>query len=1212
MTITLPPYTGDTDLDYFNAEVARQINSGDLGAGGTSDIETGTDDEAYPTVGGLRVQYQERYLHTRYGTSSSGANFTDDYTTISGLTVFQGLRNSASETESTNPADYTWRQINVIAGWIPSYRIVGGRLVDWDFSTVTPDGFTVDEGDDFDLDTFATEGMDGEDGNSSRLDIAYATVLDQPVREAQNVAVNTAAKLWTGGTYSVNEQQALGYDNTQGSNLLTGGENEFITIGFDPTFDSGFSRERSTLSSTENLGSVTFADNVNTAWWPGTAITPTTSDNWNTDLIYVPGTGETFNSTQLTLNEEKPGMLYNDGSSTFSLQDFTIEVDIDITASTNTSQDIEFAISLLKSGAHNPVTLGSDNFNDSNLGPSTRSVTYTSTSQVFEPGDTILFYVWYRGTNDVTDFPVTFEVTGFEIRFEQLQTTHYDFDIDTSGVHFPGTGGTIDIDCTNVSLSVVSANLRYWGTWVDTTGSVNNRRIDLAASATPADIATSFFTVADREKLTGYLIQRGTGVGDSFVADPSGLVVRIESPVGASDGFTFWTDTDPVPDTNAFNWGTFWQTTPLIYANGLEYVVVGVDTPRAIGGSIHSVTDNFPENINSGQLAAQHLHDEIESTYAGVTVAGPTEIAGVGGTIDIDCTNASGSGTIFGYLFGDWRTDGNEVFFLSGTYTLEDIVSEIFSEANTSLRSDITVSRGSGIGDDFVEDSAGLVIRIASLTNGFRFWMHRTSSAASLDVFTWDSDWDVIPTIYANGIEYPTSDTVFDSEGTPLITIGLRSQIQIVVDTGIADDVSDASLAISENTGSNTEPLTFLVRDGLDPVIGDHTTYIVRSTNGSEITMFTSSTTNPGISDMPFVRSSIVEAVNSFTESPTNFNAIDDTTNNQLVFTADTPEPVEGNITVEVQNGAGTGNVVFTPSTIAEGVSPIEVTGPTLSLTAPGSNIGVEYVPFSGDSISTEKNFEEIAIDIRTNFDPADWSLGGIERNILFVKDVGGIVTGEWDIVVSGYGTSVTDPSIFNDNSFVTSIITPGEALVGNVIYSSGRLATGDYAQAVAGPTSNYRAERVVNWMPPTPEPEVSTEVGDYSFNRWVTEGDTVDLRIDLSNGNTFRNNQGSTELKTTILINGIEATENDHSLYDYKWTYQGNTICVDNNRNVLDDNGLPLTATFDDDNNLVCSLGSPADSTISPALGATLRRINAGAEEVTNATQFVCDVSNI
>ena len=114
MTLQQAPYTGDTDLDSWTNEVTRQVNSGEL-AGAVS-VEVTTDDEDRPVVGGITLGYTERYLQTRYATSSDGTQgFTDDYTTISGLTVFQGLRNSADAAESTTPADYTWRQLMVIS-----------------------------------------------------------------------------------------------------------------------------------------------------------------------------------------------------------------------------------------------------------------------------------------------------------------------------------------------------------------------------------------------------------------------------------------------------------------------------------------------------------------------------------------------------------------------------------------------------------------------------------------------------------------------------------------------------------------------------------------------------------------------------------------------------------------------------------------------------------------------------------------------------------------------------------------------------------------------------------------------------------------------------------------------------------------------------------------------------------------------------------------
>ena len=163
--VNQPPLTGDDEVDRFNKEVADEINNMVDSPSGTSDVETGTDEEDYPTVGGFRIGYQRRYLHVKYATNSSGTTgFTNDYTAISGLTVYQGLRNSDSATESTNAADYTWRELSVVVGWAPSYRIAGGRLVDWDFSTSVPTNYVLDNiTGAIDLDNFAS-GATGASG----------------------------------------------------------------------------------------------------------------------------------------------------------------------------------------------------------------------------------------------------------------------------------------------------------------------------------------------------------------------------------------------------------------------------------------------------------------------------------------------------------------------------------------------------------------------------------------------------------------------------------------------------------------------------------------------------------------------------------------------------------------------------------------------------------------------------------------------------------------------------------------------------------------------------------------------------------------------------------------------------------------------------------------------------------------------------------------
>ena len=206
--VDIPKITGDPQVDKFNKDVADTINRMDFAVG--QQVTTGTDDEGRPTVGDTTLGYQERYLHVRYATNESGtAGFTNDYTTIpssavTGGTVYQGLRNSTSTTETTNPADYVWRLLSVSLGWIPSYRTIGGRQIDWSFVNVTPSGFLVDSGDAIDLDSLP--GAVGADGNTSGY-IAYfirsATVPSVPASSTIDTTDGTVTTPPTGYTRTI-------------------------------------------------------------------------------------------------------------------------------------------------------------------------------------------------------------------------------------------------------------------------------------------------------------------------------------------------------------------------------------------------------------------------------------------------------------------------------------------------------------------------------------------------------------------------------------------------------------------------------------------------------------------------------------------------------------------------------------------------------------------------------------------------------------------------------------------------------------------------------------------------------------------------------------------------------------------------------------------------------------------------------------------------
>ena len=171
------------ELDIFNTQVESDLENI---TAGSSDVSVVRDDQDRPVIGGIVQSYQQRYLLTRYATAPDGSvGFTADYNNISGLTVYQGVRESSSPNESTNPADYTWRELNVTAGWTPSFRTLGGRQVDWMVGSSVPSGFTEDTASAV-VDLDSLPGATGADGNSVGTVVAF-------IRSASDITSTTPA-----------------------------------------------------------------------------------------------------------------------------------------------------------------------------------------------------------------------------------------------------------------------------------------------------------------------------------------------------------------------------------------------------------------------------------------------------------------------------------------------------------------------------------------------------------------------------------------------------------------------------------------------------------------------------------------------------------------------------------------------------------------------------------------------------------------------------------------------------------------------------------------------------------------------------------------------------------------------------------------------------------------------------------------------------------
>ena len=812
-----------------------------------------------------------------------------------------------------------------------------------------------------------------------------------PESEIQKLTVESPLAAADPGEPEV--QLFTGFGNR--SNVIAGGSpgtTEKITIGFDPDFDAGTLIDTDTQIVLTNFGQDTIAAGDGNSWSSQAAtvaVDGATSTDWTYSVVGTDG--------------DARGRLTYNGSTPIDATFGSISISYSIISADGVNSSLLFIIPVSTTGAGGE-TASYGSFAATVAGSPEVLPATSHNFGVLGNGDYIQFHVQSSRSDDR---PFTYEINNITINTGDSLSAHYDFDIDTSGAHFPGSGGTIDIDCTNATgdgSGTMSGFLQ--GSWRTDAGEL----FSITQPTTATAIATSLFNEANTSLSSGITVSRGTGVGASFTQDDNGLVVRISS---SNEGFSFWMSA--TSGDLAFSWDGDWGVLPTIYANGVEYPTVDTTssssggTPPATGGSLHKATGFFPSTATTGLLAAQHLHDQIEATYSGVTVSNPVEVSAVGGIVDIDCTNAAGDDTssISGYLQGSWRTDNRESFFIPQPVTPDSTAEELFSEANTSLRSDVTVQRGTGVGDSFVQADDGLVVRISSSDVGFDFWM---TTGFAHDTFTWDSDWEVRPTIYDDGVEYPTVDTSSEDSGTLRFQAGAVDQVEITVDTGIEGDVSNASLVITENSGSNTAPIVFRVTDGIagDPGVGTASTYTLTDPSGTQVGVFTSHVSDPSLSDAGDVTDQILALINDNTQTPVNFTA---TNLFQIItVTGQSNAPVEGvfSLAVDHHGQDNPGDITFFGSEATSGRSPQPADSGTITITDPaGTDVDVV--------VSGPATIDELTTTLRDAASFTGWTTSGTSDEIVFTNDALGPILG--DFSVSSSGTFRTTPVITHEET---------------------------------------------------------------------------------------------------------------------------------------------------------------------------------------------------
>lgn len=193
---SIPPFTDNPELDAWNQEVAQyllNLPSQPVYNQGTGIITDPVDESI--------VGFTERYLHIRYADDRIGTNFSNSPTNR----FYYGVKNDTGSVESTDPAEYTWFEVEGGFSIDKSlyYRNLGGRAADIYIGTVAPNyKWTVDDGSAIDLDDLLGTGVIGTDELADRSVTTIKIALGAVTSDELNSGAVTLSKLDTTGTPS--------------------------------------------------------------------------------------------------------------------------------------------------------------------------------------------------------------------------------------------------------------------------------------------------------------------------------------------------------------------------------------------------------------------------------------------------------------------------------------------------------------------------------------------------------------------------------------------------------------------------------------------------------------------------------------------------------------------------------------------------------------------------------------------------------------------------------------------------------------------------------------------------------------------------------------------------------------------------------------------------------------------------------------------------
>ena len=587
--------------------------------------------------------------------------------------------------------------------------------------------------------------------------------------------------------------------------------------------------------------------------------------------------------------------------------------------------------------------------------------------------------------------------------------------------------------------------------------------------------------LADRISSTGRHTVNLTSAGASTIPTNGTVRFYVLETEAADQGFTYTVDAIRISPNN---------TSTVIFdfepSSGLTSYSINLNT----GGGTqfpNLVSGMFTANANAS-TALGEIRTAIESAYPATSSTAPVTTAGITSSILVTHNNGTAIATFAGI-----SVRGELV--LGGAST------------STSLSTDFSNPTVDELVMSATDNDFYTVTRVSSTQ--FRI----SSTTATITQFRLDGFSDGVLTSVTDEASTATTFTLSGNVANASSRSGRIGFSTINIDTAQQTNLS-GSLTLTANGGTRVAGVfNSGFQDGNAPtgVSNMATTYTVNDYANREVTSFTSSVLSTTASDFATVNTTIINAINSNTETPVDFLANNDSTNTRIILTGQSAGAVSSWSISTNNHGVSspnTGNIVYTISTATEGVTPVAAEQVVFNITPPGGT-GVPYTTTG----TTARTASDIAGQIRSNVTIPGWTLSGSGANVVLTSNTNIAPTQLFSFSETNTGVSVAVVETTAGIADVTSQQSTITFIDSNNVRSS-YTTTGTGARTASDIAADIRANATVTG--------------------WTLSGSGADVVLTNNTGGNVRFNFvvsatsgiSATVVETTRGLNGVPAEQ--------------------------------------------------------------------------------------